>query len=603
MCGITGLVGATATPLGDLLDCLENLEYRGYDSAGVAYLDDGLQVVKRAGDLDSLRDAVPDESVGVRVGIGHTRWSTHGPPTDENAHPHTDADGRVAVVHNGIIENHVALRRELREDGVTFTSETDSEVVPHLIARHLDAGRDPREAFEAAIDRLDGSYAVCAIVEGVDAVFTARRDSPLTVGRGDDTQYVASDVPAFLDHTRRVAYLDDGQSATVTADGYEAFDAEGDPTTVDERTVEWTAEQTRRDGFDHFMQKEIADQPAAVRRALRDRVTPDGVLTIERLAVSPDPAVVHFVGCGTSYHACLYGTRLFRRMGIPAVAHRASEYAITPPPHAGRGDGADGTELVVGITQSGETADVLRALESANDAGCETLALTNVLGSSAIREADDAYTIQAGPEVGVAATKTFTADLVALNLLAEYFTDRDHRETFRTLSNLPEWIETVVDGAGAETLAAEFVAADAVFFLGRGLDESVALEGALKLKEISYKHAEGFAAGELKHGPLALVTDDTPVVVLAGSAADPETYLERVVNQVAARDVPVAAVAPERVSVPDGCAHVLRVPDAPEPIVPILLNVHLQQLSYHVARRLGRPIDKPRHLAKSVTVR
>lgn len=598
MCGIIGIANRSPAELDVLLDALERLEYRGYDSAGVAYLDDGLSVTKRSGDISRLRGALSDVDDRFRFGIAHTRWSTHGAPTESNAHPHTDASGRVAVVHNGIIENHDALRRELRATGTEFTSETDSEVVPHLVAHYIDGGADPREAFEEAVGRLYGSYALCALVEGQDTIFVARRASPLAIGIDTTAHYVASDVPAFLEHTRDVAYLQDGQRATVTPAKYHVWGGDGEAVSLEETTIEWTVEQTEKRGFEHFLLKEIDEQPGVISRTLRDRVTTDGRLTLERMDVPADPDIVHLVGCGTSYHACLYGAYLFRRMGVPAFAHRGSEYGATAPP-ASEVD----TEFVVGVSQSGETADILGALDRAKEHGRSTLVLTNTLGSTAIRTADDAYTIQAGPEVSVAATKTFTADLIALNLLAEYFTTQKHRRLLRTFSALPEWIRDTIDDSTAPDLAEQHADSDAVFYLGRGLSRPIALEGALKLKEVSYKHAEGFGTGELKHGPLALVTERTPVIALLTGDAGQVERIRQNVSEVAARGAPLVALVPDDETPPPECDHVLTIPDVPKSVEPILANVHLQLFAYHVANCLDRPIDQPRNLAKSVTVR
>ena len=598
MCGIIGIASRSPVTLDVLLNALERLEYRGYDSAGVAYLDDGLSVTKRSGDISHLREAIAALDDRFRFGIAHTRWSTHGPPTDANAHPHTDESGRVAVVHNGIVENHDSLRRDLRTTGVKFTSETDSEVVPHLLAHLLDQDLAPREAFAETIGRLHGSYAICALVEGYDELLVARQQSPLVIGTADATHYVASDVPAFLEHTQDVAYLRDGQRASISPEQYRTWDASGEAVSLDTNTIEWTVEQTEKGGFEHFLLKEINEQSEVARRALRDRVTTNGALTFKQVDTPSEPDVVHLVGCGTSYHACLYGAYLFRQMGLSAFAHRASEYGTVAPPVS-----ESDTELVIGVSQSGETADILSALDRANEHGRSTLVITNVLGSTAIRKADDAYTIQAGPEVSVAATKTFTADLIALNLLAEYFTKQNHRSLLQTFSALPGWIRDTIDDSGAPTLAERYVDADAVFYLGRGLGRPIALEGALKLKEISYKHAEGFGAGELKHGPLALLTDKTPVfALLTGDAAQTERIRQNV-SEAAARGAPLIAVVPDDVSPPVECDHVLTLPDVHTSVEPILANVHLQLFAYHLANRLDRPVDRPRHLAKSVTVK
>jgi glucosamine--fructose-6-phosphate aminotransferase (isomerizing) len=599
MCGIIGYVGREPVARDVLLTGLSTLDYRGYDSAGIAVGGDALRVVKREGQLSNLEAAV-DDGLRGRRGIGHTRWSTHGPPTDANAHPHTDESGRVAVVHNGVVENHRALRDELRADGVTFTSDTDSEVVPHLVARALDAGLEPGAATRAAIARLEGSFALAVVVAGTDAVFAARQDSPLVVGVGSTGHYLASDVPALLEYTRDVVYLENGEFATLTPDDWRVRDADGAPVDHDVTTVDWSADQTGKSGYDHFMVKEIHEQPTALRQAISGRVDElDGRVTVEELDDLDAPEAVQFVACGTSYHAALYGARLLRADGVRAQAFLANEYATAPAPV-----GPD--TLVVSVTQSGETADTLAALREARGRGATTLAVTNVVGSTAARECAHAMYSRAGPEIGVAATKTFSSQLVALNLLGCRLADRAGTESTRALlgalRDLPGQLQSVLDDSRAEAVVDAYRDRDAYFFIGRGLHRPVALEGALKFKEVTYEHAEGFAAGELKHGPLALVTADTPVFAIVTGDGERARKTLANVKEVEAREAPVVVVTDGLVEADRYADATLQVPESHPRVAPILANAQLQLVAYHTADRLGRPIDKPRNLAKSVTV-
>ncbi|MFB6107505.1 MAG: glutamine--fructose-6-phosphate transaminase (isomerizing) [Haloplanus sp.] len=599
MCGIVAYAGERGATLDALLDGLANLEYRGYDSAGVAVGGDDLRVEKRAGQLDALVGALDGASVEGSVGVGHTRWSTHGPPTDANAHPHTDDAGRVAVVHNGIVENYQSLRDDLETAGVTFTSETDTEVVPHLVARGLRSGLDPEAAVRDAVAKLEGSYALAIVVAGTDAVFAVRNDSPLVLGVGDGETFAASDVPAFLDRTRDVVYLDDGEFARLDPGGWRVTDADGRVVEKAVTTVEWEAEQTGKSGYDHYMLKEIHEQPTSLRQCLSGRVDElGGRVTVAELDGVGDPATVQFVACGTSYHAALYGADLLRRAGVPATAYYAHEYAHSPAP-------VSESDLVVGVTQSGETADTLAALREAARRGAETLALTNVVGSTAARECDHAVYLRAGPEIGVAATKTFSSQLVGLNLLVERLTDRNveaRRDLVAALRDVPSQVHEVLADSTAASVVEAYADAPAFFFVGRGLKYPVALEGALKFKEVTYEHAEGFPAGELKHGPLALVTAETPVfaVVTGGDVQARKTVGN--VKEVEARDAPVVAVTDGESEAGRYADHVLSVPSTHERTAPLLANVQLQLVAYHTAARLNRPIDKPRNLAKSVTV-
>jgi glucosamine--fructose-6-phosphate aminotransferase (isomerizing) len=606
MCGIIGCIGRGGETLDTLIEGLSNLEYRGYDSAGVALVGgDGLSVCKAAGDLSALRERLEGADIDGSVGIGHTRWSTHGPPTDANAHPHTDCAGEVAVVHNGIIENYQSLRDDLESRGHEFASDTDTEVVPHLIEDAVAGGKRPEPAFRQAVDRLEGSYAVAAMVAGARRIFAARNDSPLVVGLGGDDGtppqdgtagpiFLASDVPAFREHTPHVLYLDDGEFVTLDG-GLSVTDTAGRPVDRGVETVEWDAEQTGKSGYEHFMLKEIHEQPWALRQCLSGRVGElRGAADID-LELSA-PSGVQFVAAGTSYHASLYGAELFRRAGVPARAFLASEYATSTPPV--------GDDLVVGVTQSGETADTLSALREADRRGAETLAVTNTVSSTADRECDHTLLIRSGPEIGVAATKTFAGQLTALNLLslATVESQQDRRTLLPALRDLPGDVQAVLDDSRAESVAETYRDAGAYFFIGRGCQFPVALEGALKLKEISYEHAEGFAAGELKHGPLALVTGNTPVFAIALGNGERARKTVGNIKEVEARNAPVVAVTDGQNDAHLYADSVLRVPETHPRVGALLANVQLQLVAYHIANDLGRPIDKPRNLAKSVTV-
>ncbi len=634
MCGIIGYVGAGVTgggtgvagedaneeadggrlAVGDVIhEGLRNLEYRGYDSAGVALVGEtsGLTVAKRSGEVDGL--TVPDVPDATH-GIGHTRWSTHGPPTDANAHPHTDCVGDVAVVHNGIVENHEALKAELSDH--TFTSDTDTEVIPHLLEEELsgqteasaaddDSGDvDLLAAVQRVEDRLEGSYAICAVREGDDRIIVARRGSPLVLGRGEGASFVASDVTAFLDHTRDVTYLEDGDVAAVAPGSVEIF-ADGEPVERSIETVTWEADAAEKGGYDHYMRKEIHEQPEALRQTIAGRLDVDAGDVDLDASFPPgflaDLEEIRIVACGTSYYAGRYAARLFEEYaGVRTTVEIASEYEF------GAGRTPDRT-LVVAVTQSGETADTLGAVRRANAAGARTFAVTNTLGSTVTREVDGTAFIRAGPEIGVAATKTFASQVATLAMLAvSVGRDRgalaaaDARTVLEGLRGLPGAVQQVLDEESAVREAArEYQDSEAFFFIGRALGVPVALEGALKLKEISYDHAEGFAAGELKHGPLALVTPDTPVLaVLTEGGRAWETMNN--VTEAQTRGAPALGCVTAGTEY-DTLDVSFTVP-AVGVAEPLVANVYLQLFAYHVANEKGRPIDKPRNLAKSVTV-
>lgn len=604
MCGIIGYVGGRpALPI--LSTGLANLEYRGYDSAGIALTGDDLSVFKKSGEVSALQGVLPDDS-DIRQGIGHTRWSTHGPPTDENAHPHTDCSGRVAVVHNGIIENYDTLREELSAH--TFVSDTDTEAIPHLIEAELDAGAAPRAAVEAALERLDGTYGLVVAIAGVDELYATRQDSPLVIGHGETETFIGSDVTAFLEHTRDVTYLEDGDLAVIDDAGLDIY---RDGTLIEPSTERLTyeADAAEKSGYEHYMLKEINEQPRALRQTISGRLEPDSG-RIDLDIGLPETYLssveeIQIVACGTSNYAGRYAAALLESVAdVRTTVEVASEYEFV-------GGRDPWRTLVVAVTQSGETADTLSAIRNANRAGAKTLAVTNTLGSTVVRETDESVFIRAGPEIGVAATKTFASQVAALTILAVYLGQvrgtlpySKAVDLTTSLKQLPNAVETVLDHEDrVKSVATEFVEADAFFFVGRHLARPVALEGALKLKEISYDHAEGFAAGELKHGPLALVTEDTPVLaVLTDGASAAETTNN--VKEVQARGAPVVGVTSAQVS--DSTESLDLHTELPVPDIgalePLVANVYWQLFAYHVADSKGRSIDRPRNLAKSVTV-
>ncbi|QLG60401.1 glutamine--fructose-6-phosphate transaminase (isomerizing) [Halorarum salinum] len=604
MCGIIARIGADdAFPR--VLTGLENLEYRGYDSAGVALQNgSGLSVFKCSGKVEDLKDRVDGAKLGGNIGIGHTRWSTHGPPSDSNAHPHTNEDGDVAVVHNGIIENHQILRERLENRGVRFESDTDTEVIPHLIDAHYDENTDPRDAFVATLRDLEGSYAVAAVFDDEDAVFAARRGSPLVLGLGESQYFLASDVPAFLEYTDRVVYFEDGDVVTVRPNGAQVTTMDGEHVEREIETVDWDPEETGKGGYEHYMLKEIESQPTSLTNTIKGRVSPESG-SVDLDALTPETISefreVQFVACGTSYHAALYGSTLLNEAGVRARAYRASEYQMGSDP-------VTDETLVVAVTQSGETADTLGAMRRASRGGATVLAVTNVMGSSAARAADETVYIHAGPEIGVAATKTFSSQTVTLGLLAhrlsEHMGGEDRGEpldlALDALADLPDDLGRMLDGSDAERITNRYLGSDAYFFIGRGLGYPVAKESALKFKEITYEHAEGFASGELKHGPLALVTPRTPVFAVFTGEHDEKTLKNA--KEAQTRGADVVAVAEEGHPAVDATDAHLPIPDTAPQWAGLLANVQLQLVSYHAANELGRSIDKPRNLAKSVTV-
>ena len=617
MCGIVGYVGQR--PVQEiLLAGLQKLEYRGYDSAGISIQSEGqLDSVRAVGNLSALRAAVDeleaeDFGGGVAVaappattGIGHTRWATHGRVSEENAHPHFDADNRVHIVVNGIVENFMELKNELLADGVEFTSETDVEVMAHLIARELDETDDLPEAVLRAYRRLRGHYALVAVAADDPGVIVgARKECPLIVGRGDGEQFLASGIPAFLAHTRQVQYIENDEIVVLRPDSVEFFTAAGVPIEREIETIDWDAEEAEKGGYETFMLKEIHEQADAVAETIADRTArPDGVDLPELDdALLRDCRRIVIVACGTSYHAGLIGRYAIEEWArVPVEMDIASEYRYRNP-IVGPGD------LVIGITQSGETADTLAAMRLARERGANVIAVTNIMGSQATRDADGVLFTRSGLEISVAATKTFTAQVAAMYLLAlrmaelrGTLSDERRRELVAEIKQLPHSIAELLDAGSEEVdkVAERFKDAEFFLYLGRHIGLPVCLEGALKLKEISYTATDAYAAGEMKHGPIALLDEGTPVVVVATDSPVVDKVISNM-QEVRARGAAVIAVGGDTV-VPHADA-VLRVPEADWMLQPLLAVIPLQLLAYRIARLRGLNVDQPRNLAKTVTV-
>ena len=607
MCGIVGYIGPRdAGPI--LLDGLARLEYRGYDSAGIALVTASgeMFVEKRAGKLSNLRTALLDVTPAAAVGLAHTRWATHGRPDDLNAHPHVDCTGDVTVIHNGIIENFKALRAGLAERGHRLTSQTDTEALAHLIEEAYDG--DIAEAVRAALRQARGAYAIAVLHRAEPSrLVGARLNVPLIVGLGDGESFLASDVAALLPHTRRVIFLDEGDVADLRADGVTITGVDGSPRERLVTIVEWSIESAQKDGFDHFMLKEIHEQPAAVRAALMGRLDGDSV-RLDELAPVMDAIRradrVEFVACGSANYASAIGAHLVQEWaGLPARWNIGSEFRYSPPPLNDR-------TLVVAVTQSGETADTLAPVRLARERGCTVIAVTNTVGSAITREADAVIFLQAGPEIAVVATKTFVTQVTSLVLLAAALgrirgglpAEREAR-LVAALRDLPQKVERAIELASpAKELARRYVNSHGFMFVGRGVTYPVALEGALKLKEVSYVHAEGYAAGELKHGPISLLDAEVPLVAVATRSALQDKLLSNVMEG-RARDARVLAVATEGDEMMREFADdILWVPDTEEELSPILAIVPLQLFAYHTAVARGTDVDQPRNLAKSVTV-
>jgi glutamine---fructose-6-phosphate transaminase (isomerizing) len=609
MCGIVGYVGRDRRAMDVLLEGLRRLEYRGYDSAGLAVFDNGGVALRRAvGKLRVLEEILKDDPLPGTVGLGHTRWATHGKPSVRNAHPHRA--GRVVVVHNGIIENYRSIRAELEAEGREIESETDSELIAHLIDREVAAGSDLLAAVRAACARLEGSYAIGVLSESDPTTIVAAKSggSPIILGLGDGESFLASDIPAILPYTRQMVFIQDGEFAAISRGGVVLCDAEGRSVEREPRTIPWDPVSAEKGGYERFMQKEIFEQPRAITDTIGTRLVEDRGIDLDGIDLGPEKAAaverVHLVACGTAYYACLVGKYMIEQLaGIPVEADLASEYRYRRPI---LGPGV----LVVPVSQSGETADTLAALREGRKRGGRVLSICNVRESTIARESHDVLYTHAGPEIGVASTKAFTTQIVALYLMAlqlgraRGFLPED--ELARRLDDLVR-LRRLVERAlqldeSIRHVASRYKDATNFLFLGRGIMYPIALEGALKLKEISYIHAEGYAAGEMKHGPIALVDENLPVVVIA----DRSPVYEKVISnleEVRAREGKIIAVATEGdARIAEKADDVIYIPSLGEYLSAILATVPLQLLAYHVAMLKGTDVDQPRNLAKSVTV-
>jgi glucosamine--fructose-6-phosphate aminotransferase (isomerizing) len=611
MCGIVGYVG-NKSAVGIIVEGLKRLEYRGYDSAGVAVLDaGGLHVRRAAGRIKGLEAVLREKPVTGTLGIGHTRWATHGRPSEENAHPHTDCEGTLVVVHNGILENYLEIKERLRGEGHTFRSETDTEVLAHLVEHHLRITGRLEVAVKAALREVTGSYAIGVVSTAApDRLVAAKQGAgSVVIGLGRGEMFVASDIPAILSHTRDVVILEDDEVAVVTAHGVELSTLDGDPVQREPVKILWDPIMAEKGGYRHFMLKEIYEQPRAITDTFRGRIAPEtGLIVLPD--VSLDPATLQsiervvLVACGTAYHAAMLTRMMIERLaGLPAEADLGSEFryrdAIVGP-----------QTLVIAISQSGETADTIGAVKAARLKGCPILAVTNVVGSALAREATGVLQMHAGPEIGVASTKAFSTMIVAGYLLALWLgrargalTGEDVKKRIHDLVEIPRLVEKTLElDAALAVLARQLSHATGFLYLGRGVQFPIALEGALKLKEISYIHAEGYAGGEMKHGPIALIADGLPVVALVPRDSSYERMLGNM-EEVRARDGLLIAIAhPGDRAVAAKAQHVIEVPPCAELLAPLLTVVPLQLLAYHVAVRRGCDVDQPRNLAKSVTV-
>ncbi len=609
MCGIVGYIGPREITHHVILACLKRLEYRGYDSAGIALLsENGFEIRRSLGKLQKLEALIAKDSLKGKVGLGHTRWATHGRPSEINAHPHRAGD--VVVVHNGIIENYLTLKEELKAAGHTFKSETDTEVLSHMIQNNLFQGQGFVEAVHSALRRVQGSYALgvmCRKEPGI--LIGARKESPLIVGLGDEGHFIASDVPAVLDHTRRMVFLDDGEMAILAPDEVKFLNLAGQEIHKKERWIHWSPVMAEKGGFKHFMQKEIFEQPRAIIDTFRGRVVPEtGEVAWEHFSLTPGDLAafrhVAIIACGTSYHAALVGKFIIEQLcRIPVEVDLASEFRYRDPII-----GPD--TLLILISQSGETADTLAGMREGGTKQAHTLAISNVVESSLVRGCRDVIYTHAGPEIGVASTKAFVTQLTVLYLLAIYLgqvqgkldKETSHR-LIQELILIPHQVESILEASSSiREVARNYMHFNNFLYLGRGINYPIALEGALKLKEISYIHAEGYPAGEMKHGPIALIDEDVPTVVLATRNS---TYSKVVSNieEVLARRGKIIAVVNEGDKDLEGKVNtIIPIPVNNQLLSPIILTVPLQLIAYHIADLNGTDVDQPRNLAKSVTV-
>ncbi|WP_414698305.1 glutamine--fructose-6-phosphate transaminase (isomerizing) [Peptacetobacter sp. AB845] len=607
MCGIVGYLG-TKNASEVIVDGLSKLEYRGYDSAGVAVCNDGeLEIRKFKGRLAVLAEDIEKNEMKGHLGIGHTRWATHGEPSDVNSHPHFNMDKTIAVVHNGIIENYMELKEELKEDGVEFRSETDTEVIAHLVDKYYEGNL--LDAVYKTVVRLRGAYALGVICkDNEDELVAVRKDSPLIAGVGEGENFIASDIPALLKYTRKVYFLENGEVVHIKGDELKIYDAERNPVEKEIYDVKWDIEAASKGGYDCFMLKEINEQPEGVKNTLERRIDENGNIVLDGIHLTKEDLDninrIYIVACGTAYHAGLLGKNALEKyLKVPVITDIASEFRYSD-------NFVDEHSLVILVSQSGETADTLAVLRDSKAKGAKILAVTNVVGSSISREADEVFYTWAGPEIAVASTKAYTTQITSLYMIALNFalekgtiTKEEYLETIEKMKKLPEKIQNVIDNQDKiKEIAEKIVSKEHVFFLGRGVDYSLAMEGSLKLKEVSYIHSEAFAAGELKHGTIALIEEGTPVI----SVATQEKLFEKMVSnmqEVKARGAFVASIAQEHnKSVEKVSDEVIYIPNCDDMLVPIVAVVPMQLLAYYVSTMKGLDVDKPRNLAKSVTV-
>lgn len=607
MCGIIGYVGDEQRAMEVILDGLSKLEYRGYDSAGLAIIENGkIFIEKKSGKLENLRNALKGKEESAYVGIGHTRWATHGNPTDENSHPHFSSDRKVAVVHNGIIENYLELKEKLTKEGYVFTSQTDSEVVAHLFSKHYDG--DILSTLRKVTERIRGSYALGIIErENPDRLVCVRKESPLIIGLGKGKNFIASDIPAILKYTREVIFLDNSEMAIVEKDRVSVYDSQGKKLEKAISKIEWDMEQANKGGYSHFMLKEIEEQPEVIEKTLDVYMNTNGKVdfssSLKKLDLSKIKEI-YIVACGTAYHAGLQGAYFFKKIsGIKTEVDIASEFRYSDP-------FIDESTLAIFISQSGETLDTLMAMKMAKEKGATTLAITNVLGSTISREADMVIYTLAGPEISVASTKAYTAQVTLFYLLALYFGEKKmlidgnkYESYLDTIHMLSDQVKKVIDKKEQiRAIANKIKDKRNGFFIGRGIDDKCGREGSLKMKEITYIHTEAFSAGELKHGTIALIEEGTMVVAIATQ----EDMIEKIISnikEVKARGAYVIALTKEKYkNVADISDEIILIDDVEDILAPTVANISLQLLAYYTAVEKGLDVDKPRNLAKSVTV-
>ena len=608
MCGIVGYVGQDHAKE-KIIDGLKRLEYRGYDSAGIALPIDGkIEIRKHIGEIKNLEKMIGDAGFDGSVGIGHTRWATHGAPSDVNAHPHSNQDNTIAIVHNGIIENYQEIREWLSgEYGVRFRSETDSEVIAHLIGIYYDG--DLLKAVNKAVEDMRGAYAVAAVAAAEpDKIVAVRKDAPLVAGIGEGCNFIASDIPALLKYVREVYLIENNETVVLTKDDITIYDDRGNKVNRDVFHVTWDADAAEKEGYEHFMLKEIHEQPAGIRETLMRRMDDEGNINLDGISMTREDIEnfdkVYIVACGTAYHAGLVGKSVIEKLaGIPVEVDVASEFRYRDP-------FVNDKTLFIAISQSGETLDTLEALREAKAKGARILSVVNVVGSSVARESDDVFYTWAGPEIAVASTKAYTTQLICMYLIALYMgktkeslDESEYNRMIEELKALPDKVERVLQNEGQIAFAAKkYHRREHVFFIGRGLDSGVSYEGSLKLKEISYIHSFAIAAGELKHGTIALMDPETLVIALATQDKLYEKMVSNIV-EVTARGARVIGLAKEgRTEIENVSDEVIYIPDCCDEVAPVLTVVPLQIFAYYIAKERGCNIDKPKNLAKSVTV-